>query len=61
MRDVEVLINVAAAEIQVQRDNQLLWRSAQVGRAERQTPLLASSIVRLTHNPAWTGSADHSA
>ena len=55
MGEAEVLINVAAAEIQVQRDNQLLWRSrTQVGRAERQTPLLASSIVRLTLNPTWT-------
>ncbi|WP_445938739.1 L,D-transpeptidase family protein [Pseudomonas sp.] len=55
MSDAEVLINVAAAEIQVRRNNQLLWRSrTQVGRAERQTPLLASSIVRLTLNPTWT-------
>jgi len=55
MGDAEVLINVAAAEIQVRRNNQLLWRSrTQVGRAERQTPLLASRIVRLTLNPTWT-------
>lgn len=54
MGDAEVLINVAAAEIQVRRNNQLLWRSrTQVGRAERQTPLLASRIVRLTLNPTW--------
>jgi murein L,D-transpeptidase YcbB/YkuD len=38
----------------VQRNNQLLWRTrTQVGRADRQTPLLASSIVRLTLNPTW--------
>ncbi|WP_339409005.1 L,D-transpeptidase family protein [Pseudomonas sp. EA_35y_Pfl2_R5] len=55
MGDAEVLINVAAAEVQVRRNNQLLWRTrTQVGRAERQTPLLASSIVRLTLNPTWT-------
>ncbi|WP_425917360.1 L,D-transpeptidase family protein [Pseudomonas sp. GWSMS-1] len=55
MRGAEVLINVAAGELQVVRDNQLLWRSrTQVGRAERQTPLLASRIERLTLNPTWT-------
>ncbi|MFZ3152638.1 L,D-transpeptidase family protein [Pseudomonas sp.] len=55
LAEAEVLINVAAAEIQVRRNNQLLWRTRiQVGRAERQTPLLASRIVRLTLNPTWT-------
>tara|TARA_R110000868_G_C10945494_1_gene767404 strand:+ start:1017 stop:2603 length:1587 start_codon:yes stop_codon:yes gene_type:complete len=55
MREAEVLINVAAAELQVLRHNQLLWRSrTQVGRAERQTPLLTSRIDRLTLNPTWT-------
>lgn len=55
MRDAEVLINVAAADLQIQRNNQLLWRTrTQVGRAERQTPLLASRIERLTLNPTWT-------
>lgn len=55
MRDAEVLINVAAAELQVLRHNQLLWRTrTQVGRAERQTPLLTSRIDRLTLNPTWT-------
>jgi murein L,D-transpeptidase YcbB/YkuD len=55
LREAEVLINVAAGELQVQRHNQLLWRSrTQVGRAERQTPLLTSRIERLTLNPTWT-------
>jgi murein L,D-transpeptidase YcbB/YkuD len=45
MGDADVLINIAVAELQVQRNNQLLWRTrAQVGRADRQTPLLASAL-----------------
>jgi murein L,D-transpeptidase YcbB/YkuD len=56
MGDADVLINIAVAELQVQRNNQLLWRT-QVGRADRQTPLLASSIVRLTLNPTWAHQA----
>lgn len=55
LRTAEVLINVAAGELLIQRQDQLLWRSrTQVGRAERQTPLLASRIERLTLNPTWT-------
>ena len=55
MADAEVMINVAAAELTVMRQGQVLWRTrTQVGRAERQTPLLASRISRLTLNPTWT-------
>ncbi len=55
MANAEVLINVAAAELTVMRQGQVLWRTrTQVGRAERQTPLLASRISRLTLNPTWT-------
>lgn len=55
MRSAEVLINVAAAQLQVVRNHQVLWQTrTQVGRAERQTPLLASRIERLTLNPTWT-------
>lgn len=55
MHGSEVLINVAAAELQVLRQGQVLWRSrTQVGRPARQTPLLASRIARLTLNPTWT-------
>jgi murein L,D-transpeptidase YcbB/YkuD len=55
MREAEVLINVAAGELHVWRHNQLLWSTrTQVGRADRQTPLLASRIERLTLNPTWT-------
>ncbi|MDX1298118.1 MAG: L,D-transpeptidase family protein [Pseudomonas sp.] len=55
MRNAAVMINIAAAELQVVRNNQVLWRTrTQVGRAERQTPLLASRIARLTLNPTWT-------
>ncbi len=55
MHSAELLINVASAELQVIRQGQQLWLSrTQVGRAERQTPLLASRIARLTLNPTWT-------
>jgi L,D-transpeptidase YcbB len=55
MADAEVTINVAAAELLVMRQGQVLWRTrTQVGRAERRTPLLASRISRLTLNPTWT-------
>lgn len=51
----QVAINVAAAELLVLRQGEELWRTrTQVGRAERQTPLLASQINRLTLNPTWT-------
>nr|WP_298174325.1 L,D-transpeptidase family protein [uncultured Pseudomonas sp.] len=55
MADAEVTINVAAAELMVMRQGQVLWRTrTQVGRPERRTPLLASRISRLTLNPTWT-------
>ena len=55
MATAEVLINVAAAELLVMRQGQVLWRSrTQVGRPDRKTPLLASQINRLTLNPTWT-------
>ncbi|MGB4072642.1 L,D-transpeptidase family protein [Pseudomonas sp.] len=55
MASAEVLINVAAAELMVAQHGQEVWRTrTQVGRPERQTPLLASRIERLTLNPTWT-------
>lgn len=51
----QVTINVAAAELLVLQQGEELWRTrTQVGRVERQTPLLASRINRLTLNPTWT-------
>lgn len=50
-----VLINVAGAELLVLEQGTEAWRTrTQVGRPERETPLLASPIVRLTLNPTWT-------
>ncbi|HWV11152.1 MAG TPA: L,D-transpeptidase family protein, partial [Pseudomonas sp.] len=55
LREAEVTVNVAAAELRVMREGQVHWRTrTQVGRAERATPLLASYINRLTLNPTWT-------
>lgn len=55
LREAEVTVNVAAAELRVLRDQQVQWTTrTQVGRTERATPLLASYINRLTLNPTWT-------
>jgi murein L,D-transpeptidase YcbB/YkuD len=57
-RDLEpdgLLVNVAAAELNVYQDGVSVWQTrTQVGRAERQTPLLKSVVTRLTLNPTWT-------
>ncbi|EJL04588.1 MULTISPECIES: murein L,D-transpeptidase [Pseudomonas] len=50
-----VLVNVAAAQLTVYRGGAPAWQTrTQVGRAERQTPLIKSNITRLTLNPTWT-------
>lgn len=55
LAQAQVAINVAAAELLVLQHGEELWRTrTQVGRVERQTPLLASRINRLTLNPTWT-------
>ncbi|QJI29421.1 L,D-transpeptidase family protein [Pseudomonas sp. ADAK18] len=50
-----VLVNVAAAQLSFYQGGVPVWQTRlQVGRAERQTPLLKSRITRLTLNPTWT-------
>lgn len=50
-----LLVNVAAAELTLYRAGVPVWQTrTQVGRAERQTPLLKSRVTRLTLNPTWT-------
>lgn len=50
-----ILVNVAAAQLSVYQGGIPVWQTRlQVGRAERQTPLLKSRITRLTLNPTWT-------
>ncbi|BBP76321.1 peptidoglycan-binding protein [Pseudomonas sp. Ost2] len=50
-----VLVNVAAAQLSVYHEGAPIWQTRlQVGRAERQTPLLKSRVTRLTLNPTWT-------
>ncbi|SDU92325.1 L,D-transpeptidase family protein [Pseudomonas mucidolens] len=57
-RDLEpdgLLVNVAAAQLSVYQGGVAVWQTRlQVGRADRQTPLLKSRITRLTLNPTWT-------
>jgi murein L,D-transpeptidase YcbB/YkuD len=57
-RDLEpegVLVNVAAAQLSFYQGGVPVWQTRlQVGRADRQTPLLKSRITRLTLNPTWT-------
>ncbi|HEX8594406.1 MAG TPA: L,D-transpeptidase family protein [Pseudomonas sp.] len=50
-----ILVNVAAAQLSVYQGGVAVWQTrTQVGRAERQTPLLKSVVTRLTLNPTWT-------
>ncbi|MBT2339795.1 MULTISPECIES: L,D-transpeptidase family protein [Pseudomonas] len=50
-----VLVNVAAAQLTVYQGGVPVWQTrTQVGRAQRQTPLLKSRVTRLTLNPTWT-------
>ncbi|WP_248802521.1 L,D-transpeptidase family protein [Pseudomonas sp. MWU13-2100] len=50
-----VLVNVAAAQLSVYHNGAPVWQTRlQVGRADRQTPLLKSRVTRLTLNPTWT-------
>jgi len=50
-----VLVNVAAAQLTVYQGGAPVWQTrTQVGRAQRQTPLLKSRVTRLTLNPTWT-------
>ena len=50
-----LLVNVAAAELTLYQGGEPVWQTrTQVGRAERQTPLLKSRVTRLTLNPTWT-------
>ena len=49
-----LLVNVAAAELTLYQGGLPVWQTrTQVGRAERQTPLLKSRVTRLTLNPTW--------
>ena len=55
MEPTSLLVNVAAAQLTVYQDGVPVWQTrTQVGRAERQTPLLKSQVTRLTLNPTWT-------
>ncbi|MDY7580199.1 L,D-transpeptidase family protein [Pseudomonas sp. CCI3.1] len=50
-----LLVNVPAAQLTVYQSGVPVWQTrTQVGRAERQTPLLKSRVNRLTLNPTWT-------
>ncbi|UEB93871.1 L,D-transpeptidase family protein [Pseudomonas sp. HN2] len=55
MEPSSLVVNVAAAELTLYQGGQPVWQTrTQVGRAERQTPLLKSRVTRLTLNPTWT-------
>ena len=50
-----LLVNVPAAHLTVYQNGIPVWQTrTQVGRADRQTPLLKSRVTRLTLNPTWT-------
>lgn len=55
MEPDSLLVNLAAAQLTVYQGGVAVWQTrTQVGRAERQTPLLKSRVTRLTLNPTWT-------
>lgn len=50
-----VLVDIAGAEVRLVRDGLEVWRgNTQVGRPERKTPALTSTISHVTVNPTWT-------
>lgn len=50
-----LLVNVPAAKLTVYENGAPVWQTrTQVGRPDRQTPLLKSRVTRLTLNPTWT-------
>lgn len=50
-----LLVNVPAALLMVYQNGVPVWQTrTQVGRPDRQTPLLKSRVTRLTLNPTWT-------
>lgn len=54
LRETQVRVDIAAAELRYLRDGELRWMSrVQVGRSERATPLLSSALNQVTLNPAW--------
>lgn len=57
-RDLEpdmLLVDIAGAWLYLYRDGELAWQTrTQVGRAERPTPSLKSTVTHLTLNPTWT-------
>ncbi|GGY70230.1 L,D-transpeptidase family protein [Marinobacter zhanjiangensis] len=53
--DNMVLVDIAGAQVQLVRDGREVWRgNTQVGRPERKTPALTSTISHITVNPTWT-------
>ena len=50
-----LLVDIAGARVRLIRDGRKVWRgNAQVGRPERKTPALTSSLSHVTVNPTWT-------
>ena len=55
MESDQLLVDIAAGRLSYYRNRMPVWQTRiQVGRAERATPILKSTIERLTLNPTWT-------
>ncbi len=51
----QLLVDIAGARVILFRDGERIWEGrAQVGRAERKTPALTSTVSHVTVNPTWT-------
>lgn len=54
LHPTQLRVDISGARVTLVRDGETVWSSrVQVGTASRPTPLLQSTITRLTFNPAW--------
>ncbi|TVP91088.1 MAG: murein L,D-transpeptidase [Pseudomonadaceae bacterium] len=51
----QLVVNIAGGDIRLYKDGERIWEArAQTGRLARRTPLLVSTLNRVTLNPSWT-------
>ena len=51
----QLVVNIAGGDIRLYKDAERTWHArAQTGRLARRTPLLVSTLNRVTLNPSWT-------
>ena len=54
-RPDQLLVNIAGGDVRLYQQDNLIWQArVQTGRDDRRTPLLVSTLNRVTLNPSWT-------